>query len=436
MFFKLKIGGGFVTCFQMLILLYLCLEIRVNIKRRLSITVATISSLFASSASNADFRGVSLEILDSGLGIGTTFRFYVNVDPGDQVLGVFGDSSFPALFAVSDCYQHFVGYYGPPNEVLFEFFPSLEFDSFVSIGLLTDTDDAMLSLGIDWSYFESDGNIYANNGGWFTTQGSLQSYEVDGRVLIAQFTGGLYWDFPTFTIQGRNADSTSWIVQYQRPLSCGDEDEDGACWHDNCYLYNPDQADCNVNGIGDVCELASGTSGDWNEDGIPDECQSLADTDDDGEVTVLDLVLLISNWGQVGDPGILGDVTWDGMVNNSDLLEVLSAWGIIYSLDQAGACCIDQNCDMLLLAECLAAGGFHLGLDTNCSKNTCIPNAPDCNDDINGDGYIDVYDLIEMIAVWPGCWDPKCYADINGDGVLNINDMMYLLSLNWDVLCE
>ena len=53
-----------------------------------------------------------------------------------------------------------------------------------------------------------------------------------------------------------------------------------------------------------------GTSGDWNGDGIPDECQSLADIDDDGEVTVLDLVLVISNWGQIGDPGILGDATW------------------------------------------------------------------------------------------------------------------------------
>jgi hypothetical protein len=177
-------------------------------------------------------------------------------------------------------------------------------------------------------------------------------------------------------------------------------------------------------------------SGDWNGDGIPDECQSLADIDDDGEVTVLDLVLVISNWGQIGDPGILGDATWDGTVNNYDLLEVISAWGIIYPLDLTGGCCIDQTCDILSLAECLVAGGYHLGDYTNCARDACVLDAPDCNDDLNGDGYIDVLDLIDMFAGFGQCAGPKCYADINGDGVVNINDLMYLFSLNWHVLCE
>lgn len=43
---------------------------------------------------------------------------------------------------------------------------------------------------------------------------------------------------------------------------------------DNCELYNPDQADCNDNGIGDVCDLADGTSTDCNVNGIPDECDT------------------------------------------------------------------------------------------------------------------------------------------------------------------
>ena len=51
-------------------------------------------------------------------------------------------------------------------------------------------------------------------------------------------------------------------------LSCGDhhtiglrsqQDSDGDGVPDsidNCYLYNPDQTDCNENGIGDVCDVA------------------------------------------------------------------------------------------------------------------------------------------------------------------------------------
>ena len=412
-----------------------------NLKRTLSITAATISSLIASNVSNADFCGLSVDTIDSGLGIGLTHRVYVHVDAGDQVNAIFGDteSAIDIHPETGSFYQNMFGYPSPPDEALFDFFPSVEYDSFVTIGRLTNTDNAMLYMGIDWTDFETNGGaIFADNGGWFAAPGDSQTYEVDGRVLIAQFTGAM--PYGDFTIQGRNADFTTWQHHYNSWVCWADSDEDGVnnCC-DNCYLYNPDQADCNINGIGDVCDFADGTSGDWNEDGIPDECQSLADIDDDGEVTVLDLVLVISNWGQIGDPGILGDATWDGTVNNNDLLEVISAWGIIYPLDETGGCCIDQTCDILLLAECLAAGGFHLGVDTDCSKETCVPDvpdAPDCDNDLNGDGYIDLIELIILISNWGECPGPKCSGDFDGDGIVNINDLMYLFSLNWDVLCE
>ena len=45
---------------------------------------------------------------------------------------------------------------------------------------------------------------------------------------------------------------------------------------DNCDLFNPDQLDCNNNGVGDVCDLADGTSQDEDGNGIPDECEEVA----------------------------------------------------------------------------------------------------------------------------------------------------------------
>jgi hypothetical protein len=46
---------------------------------------------------------------------------------------------------------------------------------------------------------------------------------------------------------------------------------------DNCYLANPDQVDCNDNGVGDVCDIAEGVSLDCNGNGIADECEEDCD---------------------------------------------------------------------------------------------------------------------------------------------------------------
>jgi hypothetical protein len=55
-----------------------------------------------------------------------------------------------------------------------------------------------------------------------------------------------------------------------------DLDADGVLNEDdNCPdLTNPDQADCDDDGFGDVCEIAEGTQEDLNGNGIPDECEN------------------------------------------------------------------------------------------------------------------------------------------------------------------
>ena len=93
---------------------------------------------------------------------------------------------------------------------------------------------------------------------------------------------------------------------------------------DNCYLYNPDQADCNENEIGDICDIAEETSADVNSNEVPDECECLSDVNNDGIVNVNDALLVIGNWNGSGP---IGDVNFDGTVNVSDLLSVIDSWG-------------------------------------------------------------------------------------------------------------
>ncbi len=157
--------------------------------RRTDYVVASIVTAFTGGMAFADFQSISIDAVDSGFGIGTTYRVYADVDAGDQVNAVYGEAG-AALHIESTAafYQNAFGGNTPPSAALIAVFPSLEFDSFVSIGRLTDTDDGMLEIGIDWAAFESGGAIDTDNGSWFATPDNAQVHEVNGRVLIGQFT--------------------------------------------------------------------------------------------------------------------------------------------------------------------------------------------------------------------------------------------------------
>ena len=47
-----------------------------------------------------------------------------------------------------------------------------------------------------------------------------------------------------------------------------------------------------------------------------------------------------------------------------------------------------------------------------------------CPSDINGDGFVDVDDLLDLIGAWGNTSGP---ADINLDGIVDVNDMLELI---------
>jgi hypothetical protein len=81
---------------------------------------------------------------------------------------------------------------------------------------------------------------------------------------------------------------------------------------DNCpQTHNPDQADADDDGIGDVCE--------------PTTCAG--DITANGAVDVDDLLAVINAWGSTGT-GLPADITGNGVVDVDDLLAVINAWGV------------------------------------------------------------------------------------------------------------
>ncbi len=169
-------------------------------------------TLILAGTASAGFTGMSFDTVENGMAGFTTYRAYAGVTAGGQVDAVYGDEA-NALLVTSGggFYQNQFGGYGTPSAALFGFFPSLEWDSFVTIGLTDDAGDAMLDIGIDWAGFEAGGDIATTNGTWFATPSDAQVFEVGGRVLIGQFTvadGDHVYGSMNF--QGKDADLSNW----------------------------------------------------------------------------------------------------------------------------------------------------------------------------------------------------------------------------------
>jgi hypothetical protein len=111
-------------------------------------------------------------------------------------------------------------------------------------------------------------------------------------------------------------------------------------------------------------------------DPVPTECAG--DLDGDGDVSVIDLLLLLAAWGQcppAPDP-CPADLNDDGVVNVLDLLALIANFG------------------------------------------PC-PGVP-CLWDVNDDGIVDHADLQQVIGSFGPC--DGCPEDVNGDGMVNFQD--------------
>jgi len=192
------------------------------INKTLSLTIAA-GTLIAGSAM-ADYTGLTFEGVDNGDGTWTA-RIYANFSAAtDELDAVFGDAQDSLSISSSGgFYQNALG--GATslsiNPALIPLFPSLAFDSWVTIGLEDMTGNNMLTIGIDYTDFEAGGSIMTDNGSWFATPDDAQVLAgADLRVMVGQFTmygldsnvsgvlnlQGKVGDFETFQARGQAFD--------------------------------------------------------------------------------------------------------------------------------------------------------------------------------------------------------------------------------------
>jgi MYXO-CTERM domain-containing protein len=161
------------------------------------LVLSVAGALVATAAATADVQSIEIESLgDTGNGI--TYHMYAVVDEGSRVDAVFGNSSGTATIGAADGLSFYQNLYGGPlstqcNTAFFALAPSLQYDSFVTIGALDSSgnpfdNNALLDIGIDWAGFNAGGSFSTDNGSWFITPLDDQGEAINGRVLIGQFT--------------------------------------------------------------------------------------------------------------------------------------------------------------------------------------------------------------------------------------------------------
>ena len=154
---------------------------------------------------------------------------------------------------------------------------------------------SQIGLQGDQTYFRVYSNIhsgYSYDETWSATINITLKFTTDTiiRVVRTWSTSNNNFNYSpgTYFMQAWQPYVFSGTMYYTNDYGDGqiyvdfDSDADGLFDNeDNCpEIYNPNQEDCNNNGIGDVCDIAEPTSNDCNGNSIPDECE--ADCDNDG----------------------------------------------------------------------------------------------------------------------------------------------------------
>lgn len=326
--------------------------------------------------------GLSYEYVSSTLDEADywTVRVYADMGVGERLDAVAGNGTqSKVVSSTAPFYQNSNA--GPTSKDLncafFGFVPSMEWDSYVTIGCLCQDgspfpENALSNIGIEWGNFENNGGtIDANNGTWFVTaddaQGASDTHNSVGGsangVLIGQFTIlGDASSSMTFEalFQGREADGIgSWqepgsiiIPAPAGPVDCNDN---GA--EDSDDIADGTSEDCNANGVPDECDLEDGVASDCNGNGTPDSCDiadgSASDCDGNGTPDSCDI-----------DAGA-ADCDGNGVPDSCDL-------------DNGAADCngnsVPDSCD----------------IDSGSSEDCDGDGTPDeCETDSDGDGTID-----------------------------------------------
>lgn len=130
---------------------------------------------------------------NQGIVTGNTYRVYAQLPNSQYSLhAVWGDAQNPiSIHSTAPFYQNEMGAHNSsaihPNVTAL--YPALKYDSYITVGYSDALDNSVWDIGLDFSTFNSGGDITTSNGAWFLLpEDEKCSPAMSNLVLIAQLT--------------------------------------------------------------------------------------------------------------------------------------------------------------------------------------------------------------------------------------------------------
>ncbi len=297
-------------------------------------------ALILSGTARGAFTGITVAGVSNPFGLTTCRVFAEFSDSADRLVAAGGTPGSALAIGVTGgtFYQHPFGDDLTPIGNL-AIFPSLEFDTFVDIGLLPGNgpavDNTLFVPG--WPGFGVSA-LSTDASGWFVTPDQSQGApDAEGRVLLGQFS--------TADGRGFTGQVLLQVISDGQPVQVHVR-----------FCHPAGKAAC--------------VEGDLNGDNL---------------VGVQDFLLLLETWGPCR--GCPGDADGDGSIGIVDMLSLLANWTYLQVVPPADA---DLNRDGVVNIMDL----FSLYSCAGPAVGKCVAA------DLNGDGFVGIDDFLLLLADW------------------------------------
>lgn len=212
-----------------------------------------------------------------------------------------------------------------------------------AIELVFSGGDPPTSASIVWEFTQPEYSPFIGDADRLPGGHTLVTAGTQAIIHEVNESGLIIWQLKLPQGEGYLIYGAERIAELVLPPPLGDADDDGVADQvDNCPShFNPQQNDCDSNGIGDVCAILSRSSQDCDFSGVPDECETnvppcictntCSDIDGDGGIDLADFAAFALCFGS--SPSFsadcrCSDLDGDGQINMLDFATFSLGFGL------------------------------------------------------------------------------------------------------------